>query len=82
MYLLILILGALSACLASGEGWALPAVAVVATAAAGVSARPLVRAARGSGYRPVLATFPPIPLGVHTAALVLLVGIGIAGLVR
>ena len=82
LLLFILALGVIATWLVSGDGLMLPAVAAVATVIAGVSAGPLVRAARAADYKPGIADFPPVPLGLHSASLILLLALIIVGLIR
>ena len=81
MRLLIVALGAAAAWLVSGTGLLLPMVAVAATILAGMTAGPLIRSARANSFTPRLADFPPLALTVHSASLILLLALILAGFI-
>ena len=80
MLLFILAFGILAAWLVSGHGPVLVAAAVVATVMAGTTAPALVRAFRATGYKPQLDDIPAVPLALHSAGIILLLGLAIAGM--
>ena len=81
MQILIIAIGIGTAwLLADNEGWLIVA-AIIATFGAGATCRIVADAAQQAGLRPTLSAFPPVPLAIHTASVISLLALAIAGFI-
>ena len=81
MQFLILVFGAGTIwMLSDNEIWLIVAT-ITATFGAGVTCRVVADAAQHAGRRLVLSAFPPVPLAIHTASVIGLLALAVAGVI-